>query len=143
MHSIKRVAAAFTFAGFLVGNAVADPMNVFGTFQTADGGAHITIKDCGDGSPCGAISWINPAELQAGETAATLKDAKGSLLMGLPMLKGFSKTKTEWRGGTIYDPEAGKTYASRMKRLGDGRLQVKGCIGPICQTQVWTAAASK
>ncbi|OYW82850.1 MAG: hypothetical protein B7Z22_13475 [Hyphomonas sp. 32-62-5] len=30
-----------------------------------------------------------------------------------------------------------KTYDSRLKRLGDGTLEVKGCIGPVCQTQIW------
>ena len=38
------------------------------------------------------------------------------------------------------DPEIDKSYASRLKRRDDGRLEVKGCIGPICQTQLWDVA---
>ena len=41
-----------------------------------------------------------------------------------------------WRG-TIYDPKAGKSYRSVLRRLDANRLEVKGCIGPFCQTQVW------
>ena len=56
------------------------------------------------------------------------------------MLQGFDKKRKDWRGGTIYDPEADKSYASRLKRLANGTLQVKGCIGPICQAQIWQEA---
>jgi len=29
-------------------------------------------------------------------------------------------------------------YSARLKRMDNGDLQLKGCIGPLCQTQVWT-----
>ena len=58
-------------------------------------------------------------------------------LLGLLILKGFEKKKNDWRGGTIYDPENDKTYDARIKRLDDGDLELKGCVGPFCQTQVW------
>ncbi len=118
--------------------AFADPLNVFGTFVTQKGTSHIAIADCGDGSPCGKVVWIDPNDLPPGKTVETLSDAKGAKIMGLELLKGFARKAADWRGGTIYDPEAGKTYASRLKRLANGDLEVKGCIGPICQTQVWT-----
>ncbi len=118
--------------------AFADPLNVFGTFAVRGGTSHVEIKDCGDGSPCGTIVWIDPATLEPGQTVDALADAKGAKIMGLQLLNGFARKAADWRGGTIYDPEAGKTYASRLKRLANGHLEVKGCIGPICQTQVWT-----
>jgi uncharacterized protein (DUF2147 family) len=55
----------------------------------------------------------------------------------MKLLAGFKRRTQDWRGGTIYDPEHGKTYDSRLKRRANGDLEVKGCIGPICQTQVW------
>ena len=60
---------------------------------------------------------------------------------GLTMLQGFENKSKGWAGGTIYDPKKGKTYASRLKRLDDGVLEVKGCIGPLCQTQQWAPVA--
>jgi len=37
----------------------------------------------------------------------------------------------------IYDPGKDKTYASRMKKLENGTLEVKGCISFFCLTQIW------
>ena len=135
---MKRTLAALAVVSILAGPALAEPFDVFGTFRTAAGTSHIRIADCGDGSPCGTVVWIDPKALPAGETPETIKDANGARLMGMKLISGFSRKANDWRGGTIYDPEAGKTYASRLKRLVNGHLEVKGCIGPICQTQIWT-----
>ena len=124
--------------------ANAESHDVFGLFATEEGGSHISIEDCGDGSPCGTIYWIDPSGIEDGMAPEDLTTKSGKKVLGLLMLEGFSRKRSDWRGGTIYSPEADKTYASRLKRLADGSLQVKGCVGPICQTQIWTAVnASK
>ncbi|MEO1660856.1 MAG: DUF2147 domain-containing protein [Pseudomonadota bacterium] len=117
-----------------------DKHDVFGTYLTEAGTSAVTIEDCGDGSPCGRVSWIDPNAMEPGMTPETAKTKTGDPVLGLLMLQGFRKRKNDWRGGTIYDPEGDKTYASRLKRLGDGRLQVKGCVSVVCQTQVWSVA---
>ncbi|MEO0549196.1 MAG: DUF2147 domain-containing protein [Pseudomonadota bacterium] len=122
----------------ITGVAQADSHNVFGTFVTEAGTSRVTITDCGDGTPCGTVAWIDPTAMEPGVTPETAKTKAGDPVLGLLMLNGFDKKRRDWRGGTIYDPEADKSYASRLKRLDNGSLQVKGCIGPICQTQVWT-----
>ncbi|MEM9842127.1 MAG: DUF2147 domain-containing protein [Pseudomonadota bacterium] len=125
---------------FSFGAQAEDQHNVFGTFLTQAKTSTVTIEDCGDGSPCGRVSWIDPEAMAPGETPETAKTQAGEPVLGLLMLQGFDKRRNDWRGGTIYDPEADKSYASRLKRLPDGRLQVKGCISLICQTQVWDVA---
>ena len=55
------------------------------------------------------------------------------------MRRGRSHCGAIWRGA-IYDPKRGKTYRSELKRRDANTLEVKGCIGPFCQTQVWTPA---
>ena len=60
-------------------------------------------------------------------------------LLGLPILSGFTADGDMWRG-RIYDPKSGKTYKSQVRRKPDGSLEVKGCVGPFCQTQVWKKA---
>ena len=117
-----------------------DGHDVFGIFLTEAKTSTVTIADCGDGSPCGRISWIDPTAMEPGQTPETARTQAGDPVLGLLMLEGFEQRKNDWRGGTIYDPENDKSYASRLKRMKDGRLQVKGCIGPICQTQVWDPA---
>ena len=125
----------------LAGTAAAqDTHDVFGTFLTQEQTSTVTIEDCGDGSPCGRVSWIDPDAMEPGQTPETALTKAGEPVIGLLMLQGFDKRRKDWRGGTIYDPENDKTYSSRLKRRDDGRLEVKGCIGPICQTQVWTVA---
>ena len=58
-------------------------------------------------------------------------------LMGLPVLTDLRQDGDLWRGD-IYDPEGGKTYRSVIRRKSANRLEVKGCVGPFCQTQIWT-----
>jgi uncharacterized protein (DUF2147 family) len=134
---MKRVLITALAASMLAGTAAADPFDVFGTFKTQAGTSHIQIADCGDGSPCGKVVWLDAAALPEGETPETIRDAKGAKLMGMKLLRGFSRKGKDWRGGKIYDPESGNNYDSRLKRLTNGDLEVKGCIGPICQTQIW------
>jgi uncharacterized protein (DUF2147 family) len=134
---MKRILATAFAASIWAGAASADTLNVFGTYRTQAGTSHIHIADCGDGSPCGKVVWLDAAALPTGESPESITDAKGARLMGMKLLQGFQRKAKDWRGGTIYDPENGKTYDSRLKRRTDGSLEVKGCIGPICQTQVW------
>ncbi|WP_158085678.1 DUF2147 domain-containing protein [Henriciella aquimarina] len=131
------LAAALVLIAALPALAQADSHDVFGTFFTEEGTSRVTIEDCGDGSPCGRVSWIDPDSLDDGKTPETAKTKAGEPVLGLLMLHSFEKKKRDWRGGKIYDPKEDKTYSSRLKRLEDGRLQVKGCVGPFCQTQVW------
>lgn len=118
-------------------NANAGSHDVFGTFFTTDKVSKVEIIDCGDGSPCGTIIWLNPEKIQAGLAPEDLKTKAGKSVLGLEIVKGFSRKKKDWRGGTIYDPGKDKTYASRLKRLANGNLEVKGCISFFCLTQIW------
>ncbi len=139
---MKRAVLAAFAASMLAGQAAADPLNVFGTFRTQAGSSHIEIFDCGDGSPCGRVVWLDAKALPAGETPETVRDAKGAKLLGMKLLHDFERKAKDWRGGRIYDPEAGRTYDARLKRLENGNLEVKGCVGPVCQSQVWTPVKS-
>ncbi|MEO0817120.1 MAG: DUF2147 domain-containing protein [Pseudomonadota bacterium] len=131
----------------LAAGAHADGKDVFGIWLTEAGSAKLEISDCGDGSPCGRVVWMDPAAMRPGLTPETATDEnnpdpalRDTPVLGLLMLSDFDARRRDWRGGKIYDPESGRTYGSRLKKLEDGTLQVKGCIGPICQTQVWTAS---
>lgn len=136
----KMIGLVTCAAIFATGAHAAEGHDVFGTFITEEKTSTITIEDCGDGSPCGRVSWLDPNAMEPGMTPETATTQAGEPVLGLLMLQGFDKKRNDWRGGTIYDPENDRTFAARLKGLGDGRLQVKGCIGPICQTQVWTSA---
>ena len=137
---MKSLATVCLFAAISALCAHADPHDVYGTWMTEAKTSQIEISDCGDGTPCGTIVWLDATALLPGVTPETAVDANGDNVLGLQMLYGFEKKKKDWRSGTIYDPEHGKTYGSRLNKLENGNLQVKGCIGPFCQTQIWTPA---
>jgi uncharacterized protein (DUF2147 family) len=43
-----------------------------------------------------------------------------------------------WSGGTVLDPENGKTYRAKIELLSGGaKLGMSGCIAFICRQQVW------
>ena len=131
------IALGLTFI-FVSTSLWANPHDVIGTFLTEEKNSHIQIEPCNQDSLCGKIVWLNPETLEPGVTPETAESKKGEKVLGLTILKDFEKKKSDWRAGTIYYPGKDKLYASRLKRLDNGDLQVKGCIAFICQTQIWT-----
>ena len=67
------------------------------------------------------------------------KALRGRTLLGMNILTGFKEVGDQWKG-QIYDPKSGKSYRSVVYKGKSGNLVVKGCIGPFCQAQSWTAA---
>ena len=59
----------------------------------------------------------------------------------MEIIRGAQKAegKDVWEGGSILDPENGKTYTLRMTPLdGGAKLQIRGYLGPFYRTQVWS-----
>jgi uncharacterized protein (DUF2147 family) len=52
-------------------------------------------------------------------------------------MSGFSINGAD---GTIYNPQNGKSYRSKMALAADGTLKVSGCVAIFCQTQIWVKA---
>ena len=117
------------------------PLDVYGVWLTNGRNSKVEIKDCGDATPCGNVVWIDDPSpellLDAENPRAELRDRP---LMALLVLGGFKAKKDQWKKGKIYDPETGTTYGSKLRRRDDWTLEVKGCLGPICQTRIWTLA---
>ena len=135
MKRLLALAALVTAAPLLA----AQPIE--GRWMTAEKDAVITIDDCGS-SLCGKITrFLVPPPQGADQRDVNNSNAsqRNRKLLGMPVLTGFSKDDDVWRG-QIYDPKSGKTYRSIVRRKSANQLEVKGCIGPFCQTQVWTKA---
>ena len=66
-------------------------------------------------------------------------DLKGEPITGMVILKNLSKDGSEWNGGTIFDPNNGKTYKCYITLESDEKLKVRGYIGfsLIGRTQYW------
>ena len=119
--------------------AAAVPAPIAGRWITVDGKALVEIGACG-AQTCGRIVRV----LKVDPTKPTVdannpdKALRTRPILGMIFLTGFAPGNDRWRG-RIYDPESGKSYRSELIRSGNV-LKVKGCVGPFCRTQVWTAA---
>jgi uncharacterized protein (DUF2147 family) len=70
--------------------------------------------------------------------AACTGDKKDKPIKGMVILWGLRPADAGWSGGTVLDPEKGKTYKSRVQLHDGGRkLGVSGCIAFICRSQDW------
>lgn len=132
MKNLLAFAALITAAPLLA----AQPVE--GKWMTAEGDAVITIGDCGE-RLCGRITkfLVTPPQ-GADQRDVNNRNPKlrNRKLLGMPVLTGFIEDGDEWRG-EIYDPKSGKTYRSIIRRKNSATLEVKGCLGPFCQTQTW------
>ena len=112
---------------------------VIGRWATVEAKAIVHIAQCGK-SLCGKIEKI--LKPTPGRPNTDVENADPALrsrpLVGLPLLTGFGDAGSHWKG-TIYDPESGKSYTSKISRNADGTLKVQGCIAFFCKTQTWTA----
>ena len=134
------IAAGLGLAALVPAAFAAEPIT--GRWVTAEQDAVIVIAPCGK-ALCGTIERFLVAPPQGNDQRdINNPDAakrKRRLLATTPILSAFTQESDLWRG-QIYDPKSGKTYRSVVRRKGPNVLEVKGCIGPFCQTQVWRRA---
>ena len=114
---------------------------VTGRWVTESKDGVVEIYQCG-AQLCGKLAKFlvtPPAGAGAKDINNPNKALRGRTILGMNVLTGFTEKGNEWKG-QIYDPKSGKTYRSIVYKGKSGNLVVKGCIGPFCQAQTWTAA---
>ena len=148
MSRTRRAPALALAAIFLVALALpaaADVPSPVGEWTTEGGKARVRIAACPEYPQrlCGVIEW---SYRPPGAAAGPLRDInnqdsalRSRPIVGLPLLQDFASTGPDsWGDGTIYDPEGGKTYKSKMRLDGGGNLEVSGCVLIFCRGQTWT-----
>lgn len=135
-----RVSTALAAATLLTTSAqAAAPVTGRWVTQSKDG--VVEIYECG-ATICGKLAkFLVPPPNGVGQKDVNNPDKtlRSRTLLGMNILTGFKAAGNEWKG-QIYDPKSGKTYRSIVYKGKSGNLVVKGCIGPFCQAQTWTAA---
>ncbi|MEM9554617.1 MAG: DUF2147 domain-containing protein [Acidobacteriota bacterium] len=128
----------------LAPSVVAEP-SVVGTWLTEHRDAKVRIAPCGE-NLCGRLVWLEDPLNEHGKPEVDDDNPDPSLrdrpLLGLQILESFPPAPNGdgvWSGGTIYDPESGKTYKARMSLDGE-TLNLRGYIGvPLLgRTSAWT-----
>ena len=131
------VVAAIAAAAILP--AMAAPVPIAGRYITEGGKALVELAPCGP-ALCGRILRVLKVDPSRPTVDLNNPDPrlKNRPIAGMVFLTGFTAASDHWKG-RIYDPESGRTYRSELRRTGDA-LKVKGCFGPFCRTQNWSAA---
>jgi len=134
------LAAVLGLAVMIPAAFAAEPIT--GRWVTAEKDAVVAIAPCGT-SLCGRIEkfLVAPPGGNDQRDVNNPDTAKRSRkLLGITILTGLMADGDAWKG-KVYDPKKGKTYTAYVRRKPDGTLEMKGCVGPFCQSQVWRKAS--
>ena len=153
MSSIRMALASlislFCFA-FVLPQARADDANAsippspIGVWATENGFSHVKIEDCG-GKLCGSLIWLKEPLNKEGKDKIDSQNPdlsqRSRKMLGLPLLNGFVSEGDGkvWSGGTIYNPDDGKTYSCKLTMQDPKTMEVRGYVGIsiLGKTQIW------
>lgn len=116
---------------------------LLGRWHTEREGGIVDVQRCG-ALLCGRV--VDGTRLRANPGQRDVRNPDRSLrgrkVLGAIVLNGFAGGPTEWRGGSLYDPETGNAASSGTLTLVDSdTLKVRGCIALfLCKTQTWRRA---
>jgi len=133
------LAALGLSAAGAIGAADDRAAQVVGNWLTEDGDGIIQISAVPDGSYQGKIvGGDNPTQLNDKDP----DPARRSLtVLGLTIMQGLKYERDgKFSGGTIYDPDSGKTYKCNLELLDKDKLKMHGYIGVslLGRSQTWT-----
>ena len=141
--SFCRTAAVTLSLLFFVAAAPAKAEEMIGTWLTQQADARIRVTKCGK-AVCGTVVWIKDAiDAKTGQPQADDKNPNPSLrsrkIVGIRIFAMEQDASGAWTGG-IYNSDDGQTYKGRLVPRGENELEVQGCAGPLCGSEVWTRA---
>jgi uncharacterized protein (DUF2147 family) len=125
------------------GKAITTESAIEGVWLSGDGDGWIELRREGDtlsgfiaGSPNDAPG--EPSRLDVNNPDPKLR---ARALLGIRFMQGFRyKGDDKWTGGTIYDPNSGKTYKGNITQIDTDTLKLRGYIGVSLfgRNEIWT-----
>lgn len=121
------------------------PVGLWKTIDDNDGSVRSEVRIVENaGVVSGRIERNLDRNAKPGDLCTACKDdRKNQLIVGLEVLRGLKKAdgKDVWEGGTVVDPDNGKTYRASVTPIeGGSKLQMRGYIGFFYRTQIWVRA---
>jgi len=115
----------------------ARPDAVIGRWANPRGTLAVETAPCAGGALCGRIVWAS-AQARAEARGAGLPD-----LVGTQLLRGYRRNRTGSWEGTVFVPDMGRTFPSRLRQTSPVTLTISGCVvgGLLCKSQVWHRVA--
>lgn len=83
---------------------------------------------------CGWVVWADP-------TARTnARNGGVDHLLGTELLQDYAADGGNAWSGTVFVPDMGRSFSSRIEQVAPDRLRIRGCMlgGLICRSQTWT-----
>lgn len=116
---------------------------ILGIWMPAKGTSQVRIFKATNGKYYGKVEWLETEKdkLDVNNPDASQRDKK---VWGLMILKdvSYNAEKGKWEGGTVYDPDNGKTYDCFMWFDGDDKkMTLKGYVLGmkfVGRSEVWT-----
>jgi len=139
---MKDILSALALA-LAAGAAVAQvtPVGLWKTIddETKQEKSHVRISEAG-GVLNGKVEKLADPTRQDAVCDKCTDARKDQKVLGMTIVEGVKKNADEphWDGGTIVDPNNGKSYKVRMTPKDGGKvLEVRGFIGPFYRNQTW------
>jgi len=107
--------------------------------ETKQEKSYVRIVDNG-GVLSGKIEKLVDPASQSSKCEKCTDARKDQPILGMTIIEGAKKNADEayWDGGTVLDPNNGKTYKLRLTPKDGGKaLEVRGFIGPFYRNQTW------
>ena len=122
---------AFLFAPAL---ALADPSGLWSR-SNEQGESHIRVAAAGD-VYTGTIEWMENPRNDTENPDPALQDRP---LVGVQIFNDMEQLNpTKW-GGSLYNPEDGRTYSGTLTIIDENTLELEGCAFIIfCRSDTWT-----
>lgn len=131
--ALAPIGAMMASAGAPAG-AVMRPDSAIGIWANPAETLFVRTGPChGDGDLCGSIVWASE------QAMADARNAGVSQLIGTQLLSGYRRTGQGSWSGTVYIPDIGRRFSSRLKQTSPQALTITGCLvgGFLCKSQVW------
>ncbi|MCC9598679.1 MULTISPECIES: DUF2147 domain-containing protein [unclassified Rubrivivax] len=140
MHKRNWIALALAAASS-VAMAQATPQGLWRTIDDETGKEKSLVRIVDNGGVFGGRieKLLDPAK-QDSKCDKCSDARKGQPVLGMTILENVRKNADEayWDGGTILDPNNGKSYRVRLTPKDGGKtLEVRGFIGPFYRNQTW------
>jgi uncharacterized protein (DUF2147 family) len=128
--------------GFILNQfAVFAQNEIIGKWLSQDKEAMIEIYE-NQGKYFGKFVWLKKAHDAKGQPLTDTENPNTALrkqpLINLVMLSNMIFTDKKWKGGTIYNPDSGKSYKCEMWQPTAQTLKVRGYLGLFYGTETWT-----
>ena len=128
---------------------LAESDKIIGVWEVGSGKARVKVTKYGD-KYGGKIVWLKEPTYPDGTKKVDKNNPdetkRTTPLLGYNNLLGFSyKGKSEYDGGTIYDPENGSVYNCNISLKDDNTMEVRGYIGVSLfgRTDTWKRVTVK